>query len=124
MQQKEGYELIKWVLPFGILEYFDFIEVKQTPATLHIYLAEKNVKPQEYAHQRLTSKGFFDDIQVQDFPIRAKNVFLVIKRRRWYNEDTGNAVFRDWNMVAKGTRMTEDFASFLKVIARYPASEL
>jgi hypothetical protein len=72
---------------------------------------------------KLTSKGFFDEITVQDFPIRGKASYLHIKRRKWINETTGDIVFRDWNMVAKGTRMTHEFASFLKVISRYQASK-
>jgi hypothetical protein len=28
-------------------------------------------------------------------------------------------VQRDWNLVAQGTRMTSDFAAFLKEISRY-----
>jgi hypothetical protein len=30
------------------------------------------------------------------------------------NEDTGQVVFRDWNLVADGTRVTQEFASFKK----------
>ena len=49
--------------------------------------------------------------------------YLHIKRRRWVNERTGDVVYRNWNMVAKGTRMTQEFAAFLKAIARYQASK-
>ncbi|WP_439951256.1 ISAon1 family transposase N-terminal region protein [Formosa haliotis] len=51
---------------------------------------------------------------MQDFPIRGKNVFLHITRRRWINQDTNKVVTRDWKLVAKGTRMTSEFAAFLK----------
>ncbi|KFE96969.1 transposase, partial [Chryseobacterium luteum] len=32
---------------------------------------------------------------------------------------SGHIVQRDWNLIAKGTRMTSDFAEFLKKISRY-----
>ncbi|MHA7060311.1 ISAon1 family transposase N-terminal region protein [Aquimarina sp. M1] len=37
-------------------------------------------------------------------------------RRRWLNEATNKVVTRDWQLVAKGTRITSDFATFLKEI--------
>ncbi|MEI6750770.1 MAG: transposase family protein [Bacteroidota bacterium] len=124
MQEKEGLEIAELILPTGILEYFDVTNVKQSPTEIHIFLAEKNLPPEDYAHTKLTSKGFFDEIKVRDFPIRGKHVYLMIKRRRWLDESTGNPVFRDWEMVAKGTRMTKEFAAFLKGIARYQAGKL
>jgi transposase len=62
---------------------------------------------------------YFEEITVQDFPIRGHQVYLHITRRRWLNEDTGKIVFRDWNLVADGTRVTQEFASFLKEINRF-----
>ena len=37
----------------------------------------------------LHSKGFFPEIEVQDFPIRGKAVYLRVKRRRWEDPETG-----------------------------------
>lgn len=115
--------LIELILPQGILEYFDISNFKKSEADYNIYLSEKNIPPAEFASDKLTSKGFFDEITVQDFPIRGKASYLHIKRRRWVKESSGDIVFRNWNMVAKGTRMTQEFASFLKAIARYQADK-
>ncbi len=79
---------------------------------LHLYLREINWIPKEYRQSKLSLKGFFDEITVQDFPIRGHQVYLHITRRRWLNEDTGQVVFRDWNLVADGTRVTQEFAFF------------
>ena len=49
---------------------------------MHLYLQEINQIPKEFQNQKLESKGFFDEITVQDFPIRGHKVFLHIKRRR------------------------------------------
>jgi len=123
-QNEEGLSLAKVVLPNGILEYFSLSNIVQTEEILSIYLNEKNIIPEEYTNDKLSSKGFYDEIKVQDFPIRGKEVYLYIKRRRWLNESTGNIVMRNWDVVAKGTRMTKDFAAFLKVISRYQAGKL
>jgi len=123
-QNEEGLSLAQVVLPKGILEYFTLSNIVQTEEMLSIYLNEKNIIPEEYTNDKVNSKGFYDEIKVQDFPIRGKEVYLYIKRRRWLNESTGNIVMRNWDVVAKGTRMTKDFAAFLKVISRYQAGKL
>ena len=60
------------------------------------------------------SKGFVPEITVDDFPLRGKSVKLHIKRRRWTEIKSGNIIRRNWNLIAKGTHMTTDFAEFLK----------
>ena len=62
----------------------------------------------------LESKGFYDPVIVRDFPLRGKKVFLNIRRRRWLLKKHNEYISRNWRMVAEGTRMTQDFASFLK----------
>jgi len=115
--------LLKLILPEFVDEYFELTSYKKEGETLHLYLKELNIVPQEYQGNKLISKGFFDEITIQDFPIRGYQVFLHITRRRWLNEDTGKVVFRDWDLVAKGTRITKEFAAFLKEIGRYPGPE-
>ena len=112
-------ELLKLLLPEIIVDYFELTSYKKADEVLHLYLKEINSTPKEYCSDKLSSKGFFDEITVQDFPIRGHQVYLHITRRRWLNEDTGKVVFRDWNLVADGTRVTQEFASFLKEINRF-----
>jgi len=118
MQNKNEIDLARFVLPTGVLDYFTITKVSQSEAGLVIYLDENNVIPKEYINDKVISKGFYEESSVQDFPIRGKAVYLFIRRRRWFNESTGDYICRDWNMVARGTRMTYEFASFLKAIAR------
>jgi hypothetical protein len=109
-------ELASYLLPEGILEYFDIIEHRSTNDKVHFYLEEKNILPQEYQSEHTHSKGFTPEITIEDFPLRGKSVLLHIKHRRWKLVDTGKIVKRDWNLIAKGTRITSEFASFLKGI--------
>jgi len=119
LMQDSYSELIKLLLPEIIVEYFELTSYQKGEEILHLYLKEINSIPKEYRQYKLSSKGFFDQITVQDFPIRGHQVYLHITRRRWLNEDTGQVVFRDWNLVADGTRVTQEFASFLKEINRF-----
>jgi len=110
--------LVRILLPEGILEYFELIKVVEAIPGLNIYLEEKNITPVEYKDGKLESKGFLPEIYIQDFPIRNQKVMLCIKRRRWEVKDSGEIVSRDWKVVQQGTRMTKEFADFLKDMYR------
>jgi hypothetical protein len=112
-------ELIRLLLLEIIVEYFELTSYKKGEEILHLYLKEINFIPKEYRQYKLSSKGFFDKITVQDFPIRGHQVYLHITRKRWLNEDSGQVVFRYWNLVTNAARITQHFASFLKEINRF-----
>ncbi|MEN8186027.1 MAG: transposase [Bacteroidota bacterium] len=109
-------ELAKYLFPDGILDYFDIVSHKTVGDQVHFYLEEKNILPEEYKEEIAKSKGFTPEITVEDFPLRGKPVLLHIKRRRWTLVESGEIIKRDWKIVAKGTRITSEFASFLKGI--------
>ena len=58
--------------------------------------------------------------EIDDYPIRDMLVKLSIKRRRWEVDIDGKKqkVSRNWNIISKGTRMSEEYSSFLKEISR------
>ena len=102
-----------------MVEYFELTNHKIEGEELHFYFKEKNEQPEEFKGVKLSSKGFYSEATLQDFPIRGKEVYLHITRRRWLNESTDQTVSRNWQLVAQGTRMTNEFATFLKEISRY-----
>jgi hypothetical protein len=110
--------LAKLILPEDILDFFDLTSVGQDQEGLCIYLEEKNILPLEHRLSPIHAKGFHAEVRVTDFPLRGKKVTLFIKRRRWENIDTGEIVQRDWQLLSKGTRITNEFALFLKGIFR------
>jgi hypothetical protein len=111
--------LVRLILPEGILDYFEVTNIHQEPKEIWIYLEETNTIPVEYTNDKLVSKGFLPESSIQDFPVRGKAVYLFVKRRRWHNTTTGQIVTRNWDLVCEGTRMTTEFASFLKALSRY-----
>ena len=106
--------IAKLLLPEVLVTYFDLTKHEVKGEEIHFYFRELNDIPMELIGIKLHSKGFFAEASIQDFPIRGKNVFLHITRRRWLDESTGKVVTRDWQLVAKGTRITSEFAAFLK----------
>ena len=69
-----GYRLL---LPEGTLDYFDLVDVKESVNEVVFYLEEKNIVPEKYTAQDTESKGFYDPVIVQDFPLRGKRSSLI-----------------------------------------------
>jgi hypothetical protein len=60
---------------------------------LQLYLKEVIYITKEYLNSKLSSKGFFEQITVQDFPIRGHQVYLHITTQRWLNKNPSQVVF-------------------------------
>ena len=111
-------DIAKLLLPEVLVEYFKLTKHEIKQGELHFHFTELNTIPEEFKDLKLSSKGFFPEATVQDFPIRGKNVYLHIIRRRWIEQTSNKVVIRDWQLVAKGTRITSEFATFLKDIGQ------
>lgn len=108
---QDGYSLL---LPSGLLDYFDILKVEDSKTQIKIYLEEKN----NLDNPDYESKGFYPHVLVNDFPVRGKTLLLELRRRRWIHKQSGEYLSRDFKIVAEGTRITQEFASFLKGLHR------
>jgi hypothetical protein len=106
-------ELVRYVLPVEIVDCFDLVDLQESDGTLHLYLDESHILPDEHSTKSLSSNGFYDESTIKDFPLRDRKVFLHVRRRRWVDE-VGKSYSRQWKLVAEGTRYSKEFASFLK----------
>jgi hypothetical protein len=102
------------LLHFTITDIQSLCEVKLKREIFHIYLEEKNELPIGYSKDLYESKGFHKAKEIQDFPIRGKAVYLIIKRRRWRKKDTKKEIKSDYSFIAVGSKLTEELADFLK----------
>ena len=108
-----------------LLEYFDItniemlcnVEIKEEYYVIEF--TEKNNLPEVYNASAYESKGFMGSRLIQDFPLRGRAVFLRIKRRRWRNKHTGQAVKRDLSFIAAGSKFTQELSDFLKEAGGY-----
>ena len=106
-------DLIKYVLPRELVDYFELVSINEIEETLHLQLDELNVIPSEYSTLDLSPNGFYQESTIKDFPLRDKKVVLHVRRRRWIDSE-GKSYSRDWDLTAEGTRYSKEFASFLK----------
>ncbi len=58
--------LISLLLPEGILEYFDIVNLSNDKSGLSIYPDEKNLPPVGYTGADLELKGFLSEVNNQD----------------------------------------------------------
>lgn len=128
MSEVINQSLLELILPEGILEFFDIVNLQQGDSgktvydkTLTIHLDEKNNIPDEYKLFKYKASGFMEPGLINDYPIRNMLVTLSVRRRRWDVDIDGQKkkVSRNWSQVSQGTRLSAEYAAFLKEISRY-----
>lgn len=110
----ETKDILQYILPKEILEYFDVTNIKEVNGKLHIYLDEKNQLPKDLPEGQYESKGFTGRSMIQDFPIRDRAVYLEVRRRKWIDKTTGKVYNHTWDLTSVGTKYTKEFGDFLK----------
>ena len=120
--------LVSHFLPAGLLNHFDIIDFEEIISSeiqkdgFYIYLDERNILPNGFNSIDFESKGFFDTATIQDFPIRGKALFLVIRRRRWREKNNkNNQIKSDFSFIAEGSKLTLELSDFLKGTGRKPS---
>jgi hypothetical protein len=106
-------ELLKLLLPSELFEHFELVGVEDNVDYFVFKLDEKNHPPRKHNHT-YTSKGFFERVEIQDFPLRGKPVYLRVRKRKWLEEQTGAIVSNRFTLTQPGTHLNPQFAAFLK----------
>jgi hypothetical protein len=118
--------LLRYFLPEKLLEHFNITHVEELGCVstkkmfLEIHLEEVNRIPSGYDPSQYESKGFYPSTTIQDFPVRGKAVYLVIKRRRWRHKNRKDEViYNDYSFIAEGSKLTKELSVFLKGTGGY-----
>ena len=118
-------ELFSHVLPAGLLDHFNVIDllllcdVKSKKEFYEIVLEEKNEILAAVSVSQYESKGFTEGT-LQDFPLRGKPTYLRIRRRRWrHKQNPKDIIWNDFSFVAEGAGFTQELSDFLKGTSGY-----
>ncbi len=86
------------LLPEVLVEYFELTNhiIKEQEEEIHFYFTENNVIPIEFKDDKLFSKGFFPEATIQDFPIRGKQYFYILR------EEDGSMRLQQWSQLGIG----------------------
>jgi hypothetical protein len=104
---------------FSVISFKELCFVKDKVAYFELTLEENNNILVDVDASQYESKGF-TEVTIQDFPIRGKAVYLVLRRRRWRHKQNAKDIIRnDFSYVAEGSVLTQELSNFLKGTGRY-----
>lgn len=115
-------ELIRLIVPDEILAHFTYERLEELSGVIRIYLIEKD-DPNHYPKSLIgkgkrSLNGFMNPIELQTFPTKGKEIFLLLKRRRWKLEGSNKSHFNSYSFNEEGMKATREFGAFLKEIGR------
>lgn len=114
--------LIKLFVPDYILEHFEFEKLEEISGIIRLHLVEK--KDPNHFPKAIIGKGkrslngFMNPLELQTFPTQAKEVFLLLKRRRWKLAGSNKSYYNSYSFCQEGIKATKEFGAFLKEIGR------
>lgn len=111
----ESEAFLRLIFPSWLFDHFELVNFADTShERMDIYLDEKKIIPSEFRGRAIIAYGFTDEYTVQDFPVRGKEVYLHLRRRKWMLLDTKEIVSKTYDVAYQGTRLTNEFVAFLK----------
>ena len=99
-----------------MLDYFEVVGFEIHEDSINVRLDERDRIHKKRSGHTYVKNGFLPESLITDFPIRDKRATLIVRRRRWKDEETGEIVSNDYELVAKGTRHSKELAAFLKEV--------
>jgi len=115
------HQFIAHFLPEGLLAHFTITAIKELgyikekQDSFYIYLEEKKQVPEGFNSSDYESKGFANEKIIQDFPIRGRAVFLVLRRRIWRLKTNKNKTIRNnLSFLTEGSNLSKELTDFLK----------
>ena len=61
------YDFLQLLLPAELPEYFDITKIEAVEESFTIHLEEKNINPEQYKDNKLTSKRIYEQVIIHDF---------------------------------------------------------
>ena len=114
---------VKLVFPRELLDYFEVVGFEIQEENINVQLNERDRILKPKSGHTYVKNGFLPECKITDFPLRDRKMTLLVKRRRWKDEKTGESISNDYKLVAEGTRHSVEFAAFLKeVLGQVPDS--
>jgi len=109
-------ELLRAILPDVLIDNFDVVKFEKTETRFDIWLDEKKAQTREDSRNpSVISYGFGEYRSIQDFPLRGRATYLHVRKRKWYDKDTGEVFSYEWELSEYDeTRLNAEFVAFLK----------
>lgn len=106
------------LIPEDILKDFDLVRVIENDKEILFSLVEKKDRiPEALKGEEVVQNGYMKPSTLQSFPLKGKNCYLHIQRRRWKlkgSEGPTKSGHNEYKFTAEGTLATKEFGAFLK----------
>ena len=115
-------ELITLLVPGDILEHFEYEKLEELHGVIRVHLVEKDdikhIPKSILRTGKAVLDGYMSPLELQSFPTMGKEVYLVLRRRRWKVKGTTKGYQNTYNFYEEGMKATKAFGAFLKEIGR------
>ncbi len=116
-------DLINLFVPSYILEHFEYQHYEEISGVIRIHLVERTDSahcPKSISGKgKYSLNGYMNPVELQTFPTQAKEVFLVLHRRRWKLVGDNTSHYNEYDFYQEGMKATKEFSAFLKEIGRW-----
>lgn len=108
--------LLRAILPDVLIDNFEIVNFEKSDSRFDIWLDEKKIQLRaDKFNNKVVAYGFGAYHAIQDFPLRGRACYLHVRKRKWFDEDTGEIFSYDWDLSEHDrTRLNAEFVSFLK----------
>lgn len=107
--------IIELIAPGEISKHFEVASIEEQKDSIFIIFEEKkDLIPKELSGKQTVLDGFLNPLALQTFPLKDKQVYLVVKRRRWKELGQTTSYFNTYDLHRKGMKTTNEFGDFLK----------
>lgn len=79
--------------------------------------------PKQLKGKDTVLNGFMNSVEILDFPLRGKPMYLRFTRRRWKEKGTEESYHNEYTFHPVGMKATKEFGAFLKGLDRIERSE-
>ncbi len=117
--------LVELVAPGVISKNFDIKNIIENSTTITIYFEEKaELVPKILEGKETVLNGYLNPIELQTFPLKDKQVYLSLRRRRWKEQGENKGSYsNEYSINREGMKTTKEFGDFLKEEFRLSPAE-
>lgn len=104
---------------------FEMKELKEKGKEMNMILVEKKeCVPDSLKEMDYVLNGYMEPIEIIDYPLRGKLMYITFLRRRWKQRGGNESYFNTYTFHRSGMKTTDEFGDFLKGLDREEFNEL
>ncbi len=112
-------ELETILIPKEWRNCFELTKLEEKDEEMNIVLTEKiECTPDLLRENDYVLNGYMEPIEIIDFPLRGKLMYITFLRRRWKKRGGNESYFNTYTFHRPGMKTTNEFGDFLKELDR------